>query len=73
MYSSRLEKRIVQSHITVMRLDRTFDKLIATIHTRRTAGSLRSPFGAMTARCSGFSKAVIRTPSQEAWSRSETR
>ena len=27
----------------------TFDKLIATIHTRRSAGSLRSPFGAVLA------------------------
>ena len=28
-----------------MRTVRTFDKLIATIPTRRSAGSLRSPFG----------------------------
>jgi hypothetical protein len=28
---------------------RTFDKLIATIRAGRSAGSLRSPFGAVTA------------------------
>jgi hypothetical protein len=32
-----------------MRPFRTFDKLIATILTRRSAGSLRSPFGAVLA------------------------
>jgi hypothetical protein len=32
-----------------MRLIRTFDKLIATIRARRSAGSLRSPFGAVLA------------------------
>jgi hypothetical protein len=28
-----------------MRTYRTFDKLIATIRTRRSAGRIRSPFG----------------------------
>jgi len=32
-----------------MRSIRTFDKLIATIPARRSAGSLRSPFGAVLA------------------------
>jgi hypothetical protein len=36
-----------------MRNFRTFDKLIATIPARRSAGSLRSPFGATSARCTG--------------------
>jgi hypothetical protein len=40
---------------------RTFDKLIATIPTRRSAGSLRSPFGATSARCSGLFRAVSDT------------
>jgi len=31
-----------------MRPVRTFDKLIATILPRQSAGSLRSPFGVMT-------------------------
>ncbi len=36
-------------HLATMRSTRTFDKLIATIRTRRSAGSLRSPFGAVLA------------------------
>ena len=32
-----------------MRFIRTFDKLIATIRARRSAESLRSPFGAVLA------------------------
>jgi hypothetical protein len=51
-----------------MRTYRTFDKLIATIRTRRSAGSLRSPFGAVKARCTGqndSSGAAFSTALQE--------
>jgi hypothetical protein len=35
--------------MNAMRPVRTFDKLIATIRARRSAGGLRSPFGVITA------------------------
>ena len=44
-----LENRRERPHLDTMRTARTFDKLIATIRTRRSAGSLRSPFGAVLA------------------------
>jgi hypothetical protein len=47
-----------------MRTHRTFDKLIATIRARRSAGSLRSPFGATSARCTGNFKAAFGTVPQ---------
>lgn len=49
------------TQITTMRTHRTFDKLIATIRARRSAGSLRSPFGATLARCSGLSQTALGT------------
>jgi hypothetical protein len=41
---------------------RTYDKLIATIRTRQSAGSLRSPFGAT--RWGGLHRAAAGTASQ---------
>ena len=44
---------------------RTYDKLIATIHTRQSAGDLRTRFGSFVAGCGGSVERLVSPDPQD--------